>query len=59
MEENVIEILVEKLLTEKATEILKLTLKLLKKLFDVEEGPIRGLKTQALSRLKMHLESQY
>ena len=57
--ENVIEILIDKLLTEKAPEILKLTLKLLKKLLEVEEGPIRGLKTSALSRLKMHLESTH
>ena len=49
--------MVDKLLTEKVPEILKLNLKLLKKKLDVEEGPARGIKTQALSRLKSILKA--
>lgn len=52
----IIEILVDKLLTEKTTSILKLTLMLIDRLCSVTNGPFRALTTPIIPRLKNLLD---
>mmetsp|Transcript_10154 Transcript_10154/g.1510 ORF Transcript_10154/g.1510 Transcript_10154/m.1510 type:complete len:188 (+) Transcript_10154:203-766(+) len=55
VEEGAIEILVDKLLSEKSEKILILTMSLIKSLLKVTRGPIRSLTTPLISRLKNFL----
>lgn len=52
----IIEILVDKLLTEKTTSILRLTLMLINRLTSVTSGPLRALSTPIIPRLKNLLD---